>query len=674
LAARDGADGQEFFQRAKRAEKRHRYLFGTPHEEKGVQKQMTELELLEELAHRRYASAKEQGNRLKQISQSELDRQSFVVMGLPPQELQRFNEAAAASESSPPSSPPSSSLSFVIGDAVMLHGLQAAAAHKYNGCLGCIEGGLSEGRYTVQVRDPSAPSDSERGTTMRVKPLNLRSVSRSAAEHRQPPLPAASRAPPSSAEESMSQAFAGLMNAAAAADLSPTRCTVLEARAAIKATTDEALNASQPCGDGDQSFVCEALPTDKGRPLKLARVAGMDFFDLLQSGALSPFAMTCFTGQLEQAQALVNIARSGSGRKLTALLEKRESMMRFTPLMYCISGANYPNSGGGAVSQHLALARMLLEAGALPNARDIAGFTAFHLATNATAANEIVLAIAAMLPQYGGDPNVRNRFGQVPLVEAVMSSRLDCIAALVEAGADPWLEDLSMRTLVDNAKKKKKKKETAQVVPTPYSLAVAQPAVLRLFSVASLSRTNPDASYRCSAPGCELPGPKVCPQCRRASYCGAACQKKEWKTHKLLCSMAAGQLTRVRIVYDTPHLLQLRKHASSSASDKKSAEPQESKPFRVDKPHTVKLQLPMTSDLRVDAILGYDRLRRRTFEIQASNNDPAVFQETVRAIRESGVSGGLKGYVNVWAANEHSREAGGSLDVDLRCMRPAQPW
>jgi hypothetical protein len=690
LTARKGVgnatnNGREFFERAKRAEKRHRYLFGTPHQQKGEgaqQKQMTELELLEELAHRRFALPKEQGKRLQRISQSELDRQSFVVMGLPPQELQRFNEAASAASSSaaaagkPSSSSSSSPAIFVDGDAVMVYGLQAAAAQKYNGCLGCIEGCLSEegGRYTVRVRDPSAPSDSKRATTVRVKASNLQSVSRAAAEHKQAPLPAAARAPPSSADESMGKAFAGLLNAASGgADLSA-RVSVLEARAAIKDTTDEALNLSQPCGDGDQSFVCEddsGGSADKGRRLKLARVSGMDFFDLLQRGA-SPFSMACFTGQLEKAQALVNVAKSGGSRKLAALVEKRESMMRFTPLMFCISGANYPNPAGSkaAVSQHVALARMLLENGALPNARDIAGFTAFHLATNATAANETVLAIAAMLPQYGGDPNVRNRFGQVPLIEAVMSTRLDCIRVLVEAGADPSIEDLSMRTLHDNAKKNKKRSPAqVQVVPTPRSLAIAQPAVLRLFSVASLSRTEPDASYGCSAPGCDLPGLKVCLQCRRASYCGAACQKKDWKAHKHICSVAVGELTRVHIAYDTPQMSRLKNFTADQ-----SAEQPKSRPFRVGKPHTIKLQLPMTFDGSVDAILGYDRLRTRTFEIGASNNDPDVFQEVVRAIRESGVSGGLKGYVNAWAANEHSREAGGNLDVDLRCMRPAQPW
>ena len=65
-----------------------------------------------------------------------------------------------------------------------------------------------------------------------------------------------------------------------------------ESRAALAATTDVALNESQPEGDGDQSFARAALESDPGFRLRAARTTGMDFSHLLARGVhlLAPFA------------------------------------------------------------------------------------------------------------------------------------------------------------------------------------------------------------------------------------------------------------------------------------------------------------------------------------------------------------------------------------------------
>jgi TPR repeat protein len=55
-------------------------------------------------------------------------------------------------------------------------------------------------------------------------------------------------------------------------------------------------------------------------------------------------------------------------------------------------------------------------------------------------------------------------------------------------------------------------------------------------------RTSVLEGYKyCRNEGCEVVGPlkefKVCPQCKTARYCGAACQKQDWTTggHKAKC-------------------------------------------------------------------------------------------------------------------------------------------
>jgi hypothetical protein len=316
----------------------------------------------------------------------------------------------------------------------------------------------------------------------------------------------------------------------------------------------------------------------------------------------------------------------------------------------------------------------------------VAGFTAFHLATNgAFDGGSQALAIAALLPAYGGDPNLRNRFGQAPLVEAVMSSRVECVLCLIEAGADPDVEDGSSRALADATAAAATAKDSdrapaAPRVPTPRSMAAHQPALLKVFSRADLCRAAQAAdagsdTFPCANPGCAEAGKKACTRCSRclrAGYCGGACQSADWARHRPLCRVAAGELTRLKVAYHGPWTPAAATVAGSSGKT--------SRPLKAGRPHVVKLQLPLTAPggeaggEAVRRVLGYDRLRSRVFDITLADNDPAAFAALVKAVREGGVSGGLKAYANCWAADGDHSERGGDVDVDLRCLRPALPW
>jgi hypothetical protein len=205
-------------------------------------------------------------------------------------------------------------------------------------------------------------------------------------------------------------------------------------------------------------------------------------------------------------------------RFATARAERRETLLRFSPLLCCIAGAQRGWRIGGRSSEHVAVARALLEAGASPNAADILGFTPFHLVTDSE--DDRSRKICAMLGQYGGDPNKRNRIGCVPLIEVVMGRRFKCIKLLLQAGADPTLEDLSSAALtpteresdehrcppdmvdmytkffglsVDDARRKllSEAPERRDCVPTPISLANAYPDALRLFRQMAAPRARP---------------------------------------------------------------------------------------------------------------------------------------------------------------------------------------
>jgi hypothetical protein len=444
-----------------------------------------------------------------------------------------------------------------------------------------------------------------------------------------------------------------------------------ESRAALAATTDVALNESQPEGDGDQSFARAALESDPGFRLRAARTTGMDFSHLLARGVhlLAPFAQTCLLGDFERGQSMIRLAE-GSTAQLRKLLETRVSMMRMTPLMLVVTGATTNTYGSTVSPQHAALARCLLEAGARPNAKDVGGFTAFHYATNGSNANDATLQIASMLPQYGGDPNVRNRFGMAPLIEAVMSARLDVIECLVHAGADSTLEDQSMAALSPS---ELKAADCPSKIITPVTLARLQPKVLKLFSRAELAKTKMEpVVFTCSAAGCDKPAPKTCSICLRSWYCSAACQKADWKTHKASCKRAAADMVRIKVHYDTFLCQEMRSRRDAGAASALS------KPFKTGHPHTIKVQLPlsMTEDSSDDAVLmAYTRLSDRIFEIRSDANGREAFREIVSNIRRHGPAGGLKGYFNAWAAGEYNaEEKSQELNIDARCMKPAQAF
>jgi hypothetical protein len=195
-----------------------------------------------------------------------------------------------------------------------------------------------------------------------------------------------------------------------------------------------------------------------------------------------------------------------------------------------------------------------------------------------------------------------------------------------------------------------------------------QSDVVQLFSRAELSRTKMDpATFICDAPGCENKGSKTCVRCLRSWYCSAECQKADWKAHKPMCKLAAAELTRVKIVYDTPICQRIRKGRSETRES--------SKPFSPGHPHTVKLQLPMLDHAGGGShLLGYTRLLDRVFEVRPTDN-PQAFVELTNAIRERGQVGGLKGYFNAWAFGEVNIDSlTHELDIDARCMRPAQAF
>jgi len=207
--------------------------------------------------------------------------------------------------------------------------------------------------------------------------------------------------------------------------------------AVIAAACDQEKNSRDRFGDGDQSLLRHDGPQDAiAQGLKNVWAQGADFFALLQSNGLSECMMNCVIGRPELVAPALERARTASSEEMCQTLERRETMLRITPLHGAIMGALQIGRQRG--TDHVAVARLLLDAGARPDAKDVAGYTPMHRCANAMA-NEITLEIGMLLVERRADANMFNRFGDPPLIEAVMGNRADCASLLCEGGADPML-------------------------------------------------------------------------------------------------------------------------------------------------------------------------------------------------------------------------------------------
>ncbi|WP_439882228.1 ankyrin repeat domain-containing protein [Pontibacter sp. MBLB2868] len=93
---------------------------------------------------------------------------------------------------------------------------------------------------------------------------------------------------------------------------------------------------------------------------------------------------------------------------------------------------------------------MLLRKGANPNIRDNEGNTVLAKALQATIGQHIGIMELGRLLDAGAKPNARNNEGKTPLILACeMNANSEVIVALIQAGADPKMRDVSGKAAID---------------------------------------------------------------------------------------------------------------------------------------------------------------------------------------------------------------------------------
>ena len=146
----------------------------------------------------------------------------------------------------------------------------------------------------------------------------------------------------------------------------------------IETGTDVEKNDNDPTGDGDQTTISTVEQRDVARHLW---ATGGDIIEHLTPMEISKFAMACASGNLTLAKSELQSVKSTSAqplvyrKKLISLLETRETSMRLSPLLLIVSvGKNFVPKD----AKFECVAKLLLQNGASPVAKDVVGKTVAH--------------------------------------------------------------------------------------------------------------------------------------------------------------------------------------------------------------------------------------------------------------------------------------------------------
>ncbi|CAD7946574.1 unnamed protein product [Amoebophrya sp. A25] len=164
----------------------------------------------------------------------------------------------------------------------------------------------------------------------------------------------------------------------------------------------------------------------------------------------SPLMHAASSGNDREVEAILNSIKDAPEEERMQYLELRQSSLRMTPLRGLVTGARFCEVNRGVVAgpniwpnppkkhqvDHEKCARLLLEAGANPNCKDVMGKTPLMQCCNAFATSAS-FAVAEELVEFNADLSLKCRLGSCLLLPACLQGRKDCVQKMLELGADP---------------------------------------------------------------------------------------------------------------------------------------------------------------------------------------------------------------------------------------------
>ena len=151
-------------------------------------------------------------------------------------------------------------------------------------------------------------------------------------------------------------------------------------------------------------------------------------------------------------------------------------------------------------------------------------------------------------PQAHLQPNAANDFQEA--VEPILAKhKLDCLRAspkqCIECNSPTTQAFQVPNSSLHHSKDTDGKEPTVQVLVLPLcdkpSCAEAAAAKMQVFQQRALAGQQRAERGVCEV--CEkMEGTKRCGGCKTVSYCGAECQKKDWKRHKRACGKSVQEM------------------------------------------------------------------------------------------------------------------------------------
>jgi hypothetical protein len=246
----------------------------------------------------------------------------------------------------------------------------------------------------------------------------------------------------------------------------------------------------------------------------------------------SSFFIDMFFGNLTE---FMDHLKSLCKQEIQTKLSKREGYCCFSPIFAPILGLN------------------------IKDLKEKAGFSAYEKMTFSSmysGCNENRHAkILEKLINYGANVNAHDIHGYTPLHYAVLYVNHDMVTILLENGANPNAECVSGNRPLNILMRSRSEEEMrlidillqydAQLINkyTANELRSTVEQFGRLDLAINVRNTHPREKNECER--CVKPAPRSCASCGLVYYCTPACQKMDWKFHKVTCRLKKERMKEV---------------------------------------------------------------------------------------------------------------------------------
>jgi hypothetical protein len=363
--------------------------------------------------------------------------------------------------------------------------------------------------------------------------------------------------------------------------------------------TDLQVNDADQFGNGDQSIISDVQARDVARGFF---AIGGDIDGHARENAISAFGTHCILGDskfvhnaISECQKKIDQPYSRN-EVLKSLLDRRETSSRLSPLLFIVSaGKNVMTID----TNHREVAKLLLKAGANPDAKDALGKTVCHYGAGAYA-SQMTLDVVDMCIEASKSSDFYGRDVELHGLKKVdMNGCLGVVGGydpdtqrravyLTDAEREVWVKPVNIRLVqsredtdqnekpilcdvqdrlgsisllevimqdrVDVAKFLLEKHQTsiyiedldgmsASKMSCGPSMRISEVAKMVMNSSVSHGKKNRDAkkqATKLSCAGCDKALDKsegmTCVGCKTAIFCSSDCQVSNWKKHKPECT------------------------------------------------------------------------------------------------------------------------------------------